>query len=89
MQRFHGEFFVILAGEDHDRHAGRFLQYFAERIRAATVGKIQIQQHHRRRMLGYGCQPILQAVHAAHVDPAVTLDQTQPDQVGVTGVVFN
>ena len=52
MQRLHGQLFVILAGKDHDRHAGRFLQYFAERIRAATVGKIQIEQHHRRRMLG-------------------------------------
>jgi hypothetical protein len=54
----HGQRLVVLTGQDHHRHIGRLFHDLSESFRAAAVGQVQIQQHHRRRFLAQTLQGI-------------------------------
>ncbi len=89
MDGLHGQHFVILAGEHDDRDIGRVFHEAAESFSAVAVGKVQVEQHQRRRFPGQRSKAIGQAVYAIHFDVRLAFHQAQADQVRVSRIVFN
>ncbi len=53
MNRLDRQRFIVLPRQDYDGHIWRLLQYGAKSRSAVAVGKIQVQQHDRGRLLGH------------------------------------
>jgi hypothetical protein len=83
LQGFNRQSLVVLPRQHDDRHVRRFFQQPAEGLGALAVGKIQIEQHQRRRLFLEGSNSVGQTGDTADVQHGIALDEPQADQVRV------
>jgi hypothetical protein len=89
MHCFDGQCLIILAGKHHHRHVGRVLHDAAKGFRSVAIGQVQVQEHDCWSLPGQRGQAVREPVDTTHGDWRFAFDEAQPDEVRVSGIVFD